>query len=336
MAVHEQPDKRRKLFMVLSPQALPYAILAFKGLFLNAVEQVHLSVITDTDADKQLMATVLSELPEWQRTDRHSWIAYSASDLDEFEQHQFSGLSRLHDFRRGHPCWRKITDPLLLSAHKQEMIVLDPDIYFPNRFRFEPTPETGVLLMWQKPSCLFPPEIVTRAMNAGIPLAHHIDIGVAQWRAPVDLEWLDWLLGQLGSPELPRSMHVEAIVWAALAMRIGGGHLDRRQWLCWHRTQYNRLLRKLGASGTYILRRERLTGVKCFHAGGEAKWWLPEAHTMGILDRNDPITESGSIQPFTEFTPQEFHTAQRNRRWLRRLGYYSLFRQDLGAALIPD
>ena len=179
------------------------------------------------------------------------------------------------------------------------MILLDPDLYFPNRFRFEPSPETGVLLMWQKPSCLFPPEVVGRAMNAGIRLAHHVDIGVAQWRAPVDLEWLDWLLGQLGSPELPHSMHVEAIVWAALAMRIGGGHLDPRHWLCWHRTQYNRLLRKLGASGPYILRRERLAGVKCFHAGGEAKWWLPDAQKIGILDQNDQVTQSGYIKPFS-------------------------------------
>jgi hypothetical protein len=210
------------------------------------------------------------------------------------------------------------------------MILLDPDLYFPNHFRFEPTPETGVLLMWQKPSCLFPPEVVETAVRAGIHLAHHVDIGVAHWRLPVDLEWLDWLIGQFGSPDLPRSMHVEAIVWAAVAMRIGGGHLDPRHWLCWHRTQYKRVLRRLGASGTHILRRERLAKIKCFHAGGEAKWWLPEAHRLGILDRNEEVTESGLVVPFTELTPKEFHSLQRIKQWARSLGYYSLFRQEYG------
>jgi hypothetical protein len=167
-------------------------------------------------------------------------------------------------------------------------------------------------------------------MTAGIRLAHHVDIGVAHWRLPVDLEWLDWLIGQLGSPDLPRSMHVEAIVWAAVAMRIGGGHLDPSHWLCWHRTQYKRVLRKFGASGIHILRRERLAKIKCFHAGGEVKWWLPEAHALGILDYREEITESGSIVPFTELSPVEFRNMQRNRRWLRRLGYYALFRQDYG------
>ena len=37
--VCERPDPRR-LFMVLSPRSLPYATLAFKSLFLNAVERV--------------------------------------------------------------------------------------------------------------------------------------------------------------------------------------------------------------------------------------------------------------------------------------------------------
>ena len=31
------------------------------------------------------------------------------------------------------------------------------------------------------------------------PLAHHTDIGIAQWRLPVDLDWLDWLIVKPGT-----------------------------------------------------------------------------------------------------------------------------------------
>ena len=200
-------------------------------------------------------------------------------------------LPELRQFRHGHPCWRKITDPLLLSDDRDEMIVLDPDLYFPNRFRFEETPASGLLLMWQRPSCLLPDEVVEAAIGGGISLAHHTDIGVVQWRAPVDLEWLNWVIRKLGSSQFPRHMHVESIVWAALAMKMGGGYLDPGSWVCWHRSQYKRLLVKFGVSGPSILEREQFSGIKCFHAGGVAKWWLAAAHTRGLLDRNEDVTQ---------------------------------------------
>jgi hypothetical protein len=323
------PDHRlknsRKLFMVLSPRALPYATLALKSLFSNAVELIHLSLITDSESDKERLSAELSALKNFGGgADR--WSVFSAADLDEREDVHFAKFKHLRSFRRGHPCWRKITDPLLLAEAGQEMILLDPDLYFPNRFRFEPTPETGILLMWQKPCCLLPPEVVQAAIAAKVRLAHHVDIGVAHWRQPVDLEWLNWLIGTLEAPRLPRSMHVEAIVWAALAMRMGGGYLDPRFWVCWRRSQYKRMLRKLGASGTFILRFEDLARIKCFHAGGEAKWWLPEAHALGMLDRNSEVTETGATLPFVELTSGEYNALQRNRLWLRRLGYYAIFR----------
>ncbi|MDU6377509.1 MAG: hypothetical protein E6575_26050, partial [Bradyrhizobium sp.] len=194
------------------------------------------------------------------------------SDLADLEAARFGRHPALRRFRHGHPCWRKITDPLLLSEAGKEMVVLDPDLYFPNRFSFEPTAARGVMLMWQRPSCLLPDEVVTSAITAGVALAHHTDIGVAQWRQPVDLDWLNWLIATLEAPTLPRHMHIESIVWAAIAMKIGGGYLDPGQWVCWHRTQYKRLLRRLGVSGAAVLQRERFSGIKCFHAGGEAKW----------------------------------------------------------------
>jgi hypothetical protein len=315
----------RRLFMVLSPRSLPYAAVALASLFRNAQEHFELSLITDSESDK---ARLFDEMARHTTTlDLHgsSWRVFSFSDLDGSEETLFAPYSHLRNFRRGHPCWRKITDPILLTPDHREMIVLDPDLYFPNRFRFQETPHSGLLLMWQKPTCLFPPEVVETALNAKIRLAHHTDIGVAQWRLPIDLEWLDWLIGKLGSPSLPRSMHVESIVWAALAMRIGGGYLDPQHWLCWHRSQYKRLLLKLGVSGKYILSKERLAGVKCFHAGGEAKWWLSDADTAGLLDQKRCVAKMLIPEPFTELTPKEFGVLQRNRRWLRRFGYYSLF-----------
>ena len=273
----------RKLYMVLSPHSLPYAKLALQSLFDNCVEDFHLSLITDLREDAGLLSNELAEMQTLGRAAKRSTKVYAASDLLDAELERLARYQHIRSFRLGHPCWRKITDPLLLSDNTDEMIVLDPDLYFPNRFAFEPTPDTGVLLMWQRPSCLLPDEVVRQAIDAKIALAHHTDIGVAQWRMPVDLEWLDWLIGKIGSPQLPRSMHVESIVWAALAMRLGGGHLDPRKWVCWHRTQSKRVLIKLGMQGASILKREPFSKMKCFHAGGEAKWWLPRAQDLGIF-----------------------------------------------------
>lgn len=313
--------------MVLSPRSLPYARLALAGLFSCAEEPFHLALITDSEADKQTLLGEVGKLDVGTGSKR-SCAIFSEDDLEARESEVFAKYPNIKSFRHGHPCWRKVTDPLLLSADSEEMIVLDPDIYFPNRFRFEETPPSGLLLMWQQPSCLLPAEIVHNAMRAGIGLAHHTDIGVAQWRMPVDLAWLDWLLGKLGAPDLPRSMHVESIVWAALAMRMGGGYLDPEAWLCWRRTQLKRVERKLGVRGSRILRREPWAKIKCFHAGGEAKWWLSDAKKEGYLDAGAINCGRLEAHPFEEFTPATFAGLERRRLWLRRLGYYTLFSQQ--------
>jgi hypothetical protein len=315
----------RKLYMVLSPHSLPYAKLALRSLFDNCVEDFHLSLITDSRDDAILLSNELAELQTDERTANRSTGVYAAEDLLDAELDRLEKHHHIRNFRLGHPCWRKITDPLLLSADKEEMIVLDPDLYFPNRFSFEPTPNKGVFLMWQRPSCLLPDEVVRRAIDAKISLAHHTDIGVAQWRMPVDLEWLDWLIGKIGSSQLPRSMHVESIVWAALAMHLGGGHLDPEKWVCWHRTQYKRVLVKLGVQGASILKLEPFSDMKCFHAGGEAKWWLPGAKDSGILNRRGDVTAPSEFRPYQELMPREYDALQRRRHMLRKLGYYSLF-----------
>jgi hypothetical protein len=315
----------RRLFMVLSPRSLPYASLALSSLLRNADEALSLALITDSEDDKTVLIDRLNQIACTEGVQHCQLTVYSDADFDQRAASQLAGYGHLQAFRRGHPCWRKITDPLLLSEAGEEMVILDPDLYFPNRFRFEPTPQTGLLLMWQKPSCLLPPDVVEAAMTAGIALAHHTDIGVAQWRMPVDLEWLNWLIGKLGSPDLPRSMHVESIVWAALAMKIGGGHLDPNIWLCWHRTQSKRLLRKLGVSGSTILRQEPFAKIKCFHGGGEAKWWLSDAGKLGYLDGDGLLLGESGQSSFTELTPKDFERLQLIRRWAKKVGYYSFF-----------
>ena len=312
----------RHVYMVLSPRSLSYARDALESLFGNSVEDLHLRLITDSERDKEELTKTLDAID----SRAHRWTVYSEHDLAEREEALFAGHDNLRAFRRGHPCWRKITDPLLLSDPGQELVLLDPDLYFPNRFQFETTPANGLLLMWQQPNCLFPPEVVKTAIGDGIRLAHHVDIGVAHWRASADLDWLDWLLGRLGGTTLPRIMHVEAIVWAALAMRVGGGYLDPVYWKCWRRSPAKRLMTKLGVSGQRILRSEPWASLKCFHAGGEVKWWLHEARISGLLDGQQTLRQPGRVLPFEELTPAQYARELAFKRMLQAMGYYQIFR----------
>lgn len=312
----------RQVYMVLSPRSLSYARDALESLFSNSIEALHLRLITDSKQDKEELSEALATLD----AKAHRWTVYSEEDLAGREEAQFAEYDNLRAFRRGHPCWRKITDPLLLSDPGDELVLLDPDLYFPNRFQFEPTPPNGLLLMWQKPNCLFPPEVVRTAISSRIQLAHHVDIGVAHWRAAADLAWLNWLVGKLGGKSLPRIMHVEAIVWAALAMRVGGGHLDPMYWKCWRRSPAKRVMTKLGVSGLSILRTEPWANLKCFHAGGEAKWWLHAARETGLLDGRSTHSQSSSILPFVELKPAQYARELALKRVLQTLGYYQIFR----------
>lgn len=307
--------------MVLSPRSLPYARLALDSLFQQSVEPLNLQLITDSADDRRQLLEAVEALGS---AGQHRFSVVAEEELNDAEAARFSGLPNLRAFRHGHPCWRKVTDPLLIGEPGEELILLDPDLYFPNQFRFETTPASGLVLMWQQPNCLLPPEVVRAAMNANIPLARHVDIGVSHWRAGSDLAWIDWMIGRLGGAALPRMMHVEAIVWAAIALREGGGYLDPAHWVCWHRTQGKRLRRKLGASGKQILASEPWTTMKCFHAGGEAKWWLPEVIGEQPVEPAT-VTAPSTIKPFVELTRQRYESEQRAKDMLRNLGYYRVF-----------
>lgn len=312
---------RRAVYCVLSARSLPYARLALDSLARRCLDDLDIVLVTDEEADRAALFETMQSLAI---DGRHRWRVHAQRDADERAVERLARHPHLAAFRFGHPCWRKITDPMLFAPPGAEMIVLDPDLYFPNRFRFEPTPATGVLLMHQPPSCLLPPEVVVRAYDSGIRLAHHVDIGVAQLRSDLDLDWLDDLVARLGGRELPRAMHVEAIVWAALAMHAGGGYLDPGHWHCWRNAQWKRLLLRLGAPGPWLLRGERFSTMKCFHGGGIAKWWIPPAVDGGQLPEPTEVSSSRPPLPFEELGRADYEATQRLKRWARRAGYYRL------------
>jgi hypothetical protein len=292
-----------------------------ESLVAHSADDIDLTLITDGDGDKTALVGAMQKLDV---PARHTWRVCAQQEADDLASSALTRHPNIAAFRFGHPCWRKIPDPLLFAAPAAEMVILDPDLYFPNRFRFEPTPATGLLLMHQPPSCLLPHEVVIRAYDQDIKLAHHVDIGVAQARNSFDLDWLDWLIEKLGGKTLPRAMHIEAIVWAALAMREGGGYLDPEHWHCWRNSQWKRLALRLGASGRSVLRVEHFDRMKCFHGGGVAKWWVPEALKAGDLPPATEIREVRSPMPFEELTRQAYESTQRLKALARRMGYYQL------------
>ncbi|MCA0176623.1 MAG: hypothetical protein LCH73_10110 [Proteobacteria bacterium] len=313
------PPTRRRAYCVLGAGSLPYARLAIASLLARCEDALDLHLITDAEADRAAIAAAVAEIDV---PARHQVSVHAQAELDAIAETAWADWPHLRAFRFGHPCWRKLTDPLLLAAPGEEMLILDPDLYFPNAFTFDPTPARGVLLMWQPPSCLLPPEVVRRAYDQGVALAHHVDIGVAQARHNWDLAWLDDLIARLGGTALPRAMHIEAIIWAALAQREGGGYLPPEHWHCWRNTHGGRLARKLGASGERQLHRERWAQIKCFHGGGAAKWWVPGLVASGALPAPTRIATHLPPQPFEPLTRAEYEAGQRWKDWARRLGYY--------------
>ncbi len=124
---------------------------------------------------------------------------------------------------------------------------------------------------------------------------------------------------------MPRIMHVEAIVWAAIAMHGGGGYLDPNYWRCWRRTPLKRARVRFGTSGKRILSSEPWRGLKCFHAGGEAKWWLNDVLAEGIPGEQSEHTQPGRVIPFVELQPNYYGCEQAFKKMLRQMGYYKIF-----------
>jgi hypothetical protein len=313
----------RHVYGLLGARSLSYARICLGSLFRNVIEPISLTLITDKPSDK----VALSEAVEQIAPDpRHSWRVCDESEADERAEVVYAKYPLIRWFRKGNPCWRKVTDPSLFAEDGQEMVVLDPDVYFPNPFNFESTPATGLLLMWQAPNCLYPPETVRHAFDQGIRMVDHSDIGVSQATFPFDYDWLEHLIGKLGGRELPTwSMHVEPIVWAAMGMKFGGGYLDPKAWFCWRNALLKRLrVRVLKTDGVELLRSDPFGELKCFHAGGSAKHWLVAAENAGLFSRGKTLDKPLAPIPYVEYRRQKFERKQMAVGIARSLGLMKL------------
>lgn len=296
---------RRTVFMVAGIDAIAYAEVAIASLLRNCRDLVALTIITDSAGDRDAYEAMLVRVPK-----RGQVRVVDEAECDARAATRFAAFPAVRAFRKGHPCWRKITDPSLFAEPGSEVIVLDPDLVFPNPFHFEETPPGRLLLMRQRRHCLLPPEVVDAAFALGLPLAHHTDIGVAQ-HTVLPWGWIDGTITALGGAGLPRKAHVESILWAAIAMRVGGGYLDPARWALWERTALKRLLLAAGRNGPGLLRLEDLSGVKCFHACGHAKAWIVPAVTSGLLRDGAPQLAPSPVTPFVELTPAAYTRGER-------------------------
>ena len=307
-----------KIVISLGASSLPYASICIRSLAdkLQGDQQIHL--LTDSPEDRLQLQEAFADIARINVYWSDELWANPGNAMQ-----RFPGIVRL---REGHPCWRKLTDPMLVASDGDEVVVIDPDVYFLRPFDFEPVGDTSLRLMWQRANCLLPYSVVDAAFTRDIALADHVDIGIAQYRAPLDLEWLDWAITALG--ELPTNvLHVEAVLWSCLAMRMGGGYLDPTLWRCWENSQTKRIRRKLGATPAQMLALEDFSQAIAFHAGGVAKYWLDapgsEDQVKDLAAR--PSAESAdrtALQPFVPFTAKKFEWLKKRSRWLDALGYY--------------
>lgn len=305
---------RIEIFMVAGGNASHYARLAIESLFKNCKDTFSFSVLTDSAHDKLVYEQILTDL----RPDRSIALkVYDQADCDLKAATFFAHVTNVQQFRAGHPCWRKITDPSLFATENSNIIVLDPDIVFPSEFKFEPTIDGQLILMRQHRHCLLPSDVVMTAFRSGIRLAHHTDIGVAQ-HTVLPWLWIDDVIGRLGGIKLPRIAHIESILWAAIAMQIGGGYLAADVWSCWERTILKRLIMMAGVRDYRIFRVEPIQQMKCFHGSSGAKDWLLDGEKAGLFSPGQPKLAPSRISPFIEITLPEFEKTERRKQIYHR------------------
>ncbi len=313
----------RNVFILLSSHSMAYARVCIDTMLRNCIEPVRLHLVVDNFDEKEIFEEEAGRL---EIPSQSSIEVIAKEEVAARLEERFPGKIGLRALHEGHPCWRKIIDPIVLSAAEDEIIVTDPDLFFPNRFSFEPTPQTGVMMMRQGPNCLYPPEAVRRVFELGVPLANHVDIGVAQLRAgAVDLDWLDWFIRELDVERFRPFMHIEAVVWSALAMQIGGEHLSPQAWRCWERGKFKRIAVALGLPGHLTMKLEPLDKVKCIHVSGPSKWWVLRGLETGSLrefhNARNGVTQGVS---YIELTPSDYEREQRLKALARKMGFYKL------------
>jgi hypothetical protein len=303
----------------LAASSLPYASPCIGSLAENLGGDEPIHLLTDTPRDEEQLRRAFAGQPR---------IRILLSDeLWEDPGNPMRKHTALAKLRKGHPCWRKLTDPMLMARDGDEVVIVDPDVYFPRRFEFEHVEDGTLRLVWQKPNCMLPFSVVERAFAKGIAMADHVDIGITQYRSPLDLDWLDWVVNSLG--DLPPIMHVESILWSSLAMHMGGGYLDPERWHCWANTQWKRVLKKARVTPDRMLKAEDFRTCLAFHAGGTAKTLLAEAGSAELVKQlalapgGKPPREA-TVRPFVPFTSAKFRWLRKRAGLLRSMGYYKV------------
>ncbi|MCP3730817.1 hypothetical protein M9978_10285 [Sphingomonas sp. MG17] len=315
-------NEPRNIYYVLGKSSLGYAERCIASLIRSTTEDLSVTILTDSPEDAVEVARVVN--PIFHKTE------HRVRTIDEVEARArseiyYADFPAIRRFREGHPCWRKVTDPQMYAKAGDDVIILDPDVYFPNPFAFEPAPDFGLALMYQVPNCLLPEEVVRRAFDQNITMIDHTDIGVCQYRSPLDLRFLEQLIEQLSAAPLPRSMHIESIIWAALAAQCGGGFFQPAAWHCYRNSIPGRIARRLGRSGVDSLRQIDFKRVKAFHAGGEAKHWLVEAENAGVLAPLATNIAPTSKGRFTAFRRGKFERKMRLRHLAAKTGLSKLW-----------
>lgn len=313
----------RNVFILLSSNSLPYSRICIGTMLANSVEPLRLRLIADNKEEEQTLENGLRDVPV---PDGSSLEIVGKDTVQERLYDLYPHMTGLHQLHEGHPCWRKIIDPIVLSSEQEDIIVADPDLVFPNYFAFEPMAQSGVRMMWQKANCLLPPAAVRQAFELGVPLANHVDIGVAQvHRGAIDLQWLDWFVKNMQVERFQNFMHIEAIVWSALAMKMGGEYFNPRAWKCWQRGHVKRIAIACGVPGRWTLKLENLAEMKCIHVSGMSKWWIAEAMKTGFIkETHKRLDAPTSGIDYCELRRADYEREQKIKSLARSLGYQKL------------
>ncbi|PQO45974.1 hypothetical protein [Blastopirellula marina] len=311
----------------MNSRSIAYAQICLNSLLQNSLDPLHLVVIGDDDNDAQKVQSFCDTLVPLVPS-QHKIDVIGKSAIDKIATSALDRYPLTRMFREGHPCWRKLTDPLLL-AQSDELIVIDPDVFFPNIFQFPKTPNNGVLLMWQSSNCLHPPDAVRTAFTVGLALADHTDIGVCQFqRGSVTLQLLESILGSFGDFDFPRSAHIESIIWAAIALEIGGGYLAPNRWICWNHSLYKRIAIRLGANPSSYLQGLNLSEAYCLHLGGKIKTFAPNAFSDYKFGEQPLDAYDSATAPFQPYSISKFERKMRTRQLIRAAGFYAVFGEN--------
>ena len=106
----------------LGASSLPYGALCIRSLAENLEGDVPIHLLTDSLGDRAQLQHAFAGLTRVKVQVADELWADASNPM-----RRYAGLEKL---RKGHPCWRKLTDPMLLARDGEEVVIVDPDVYF--------------------------------------------------------------------------------------------------------------------------------------------------------------------------------------------------------------